>query len=188
MPHSAPKDLPSSFSDLSNYASIIFYDEEHPILTTFTDSLLPPYCILNLSADPELREDLIKIYSLNKLPAMLLNDNIYYENDNIVKTNVSNRVIKLVNNLLLENENVIFIKGTPTRPECGFTSKLVNLLNEAGLEGKYAYFNIFEDEGLRQELKEINKWPTFPQVYLKKKFIGGLDVVKGMVENGEALN
>lgn len=84
----------------------------------------------------------------------------------------------------MENENIIFIKGTPTRPECKFTREVVKLLEEVGLEGKYAHFNIFEDEEMRQDMKKINKYETYPQIYLKNKFIGGIDALKRIRDDG----
>lgn len=185
MAHPAPSTLPSNFSDLSNYTTIIFYDEDHPVSPSFKDYLIPTYCILNLSADPLLKRELTDLFNLVTLPAILINGTVFFVGDKIQKTHTDQRVVRLVNDLLVDNENVIFIKGTPTRPECGFTSKLVDLLDEAGLTGKYAYFNIFEDEGVRQELKKLNGWPTYPQVYLKRRFVGGLDTIRDMKMDGK---
>lgn len=103
---------------------------------------------------------------------------------NIDTRTISFRALNIINKCL-ENKNFIFIKGTPDRPECGFTRQLIDLLKGLDLvNGRdYQYFNIFSDEDVRQTLKQINDWPTFPMIYLKKEFIGGLDVIKEMIED-----
>lgn len=78
---------------------------------------------------------------------------------------------------------MLFMKGTPSAPQCGFSRTLVGLLREESV--KYGFFNILADDQVRQGLKEFSDWPTFPQVYVGGEFIGGLDVVREMIENGE---
>jgi len=81
---------------------------------------------------------------------------------------------------------MLFMKGTPTTPQCGFSNKIVELLNKEGV--KFHSFNILNDEEVRQGLKEYSNWPTFPQLYISGKLIGGLDIVKELVEEGEFKN
>ncbi|KAL9130057.1 MAG: hypothetical protein Q9217_001661 [Psora testacea] len=71
---------------------------------------------------------------------------------------------------------MIFMKGTPSTPQCGFSRQLVGLLREKGV--RYGFFNILADEDVRQGLKEWSDWPTFPQLYLQGELVGGLDIVK----------
>jgi len=78
---------------------------------------------------------------------------------------------------------MVFIKGVPEAPRCGFSSKIVEILKEENV--KYNSFDILSDEEVRQGLKEFSNWPTFPQLYVKGKLIGGLDIVKELHENGE---
>jgi Grx4 family monothiol glutaredoxin len=78
---------------------------------------------------------------------------------------------------------MIFIKGVPSAPQCGFSRTLVSLLRAEGIH--YGFFNILADNSVRQGLKSYSEWPTFPQVYVKGEFLGGLDVVREMIENGE---
>ncbi|SCV73379.1 BQ2448_7305 [Microbotryum intermedium] len=115
--------------------------------------------------------------------------------------------------LMKQSDVVLFMKGDPKTPRCGFSSKIVNILNERGIE--FSTFDILSDDAVRQsesltifpdfpfgprlglliiilacarpplELKKLNDWPTFPQLIIKGEFVGGLDVVKEMVENGE---
>ncbi|CAG8759977.1 31578_t:CDS:2, partial [Racocetra persica] len=76
-----------------------------------------------------------------------------------------------------------FIKGTPSQPRCGFSRKIIEILNDHKV--KFGSFDILTDEEVRQGLKEYSKWPTYPQVYINGELIGGLDVVKEMIDNGE---
>ncbi|CAG8533569.1 12652_t:CDS:2 [Dentiscutata erythropus] len=76
-----------------------------------------------------------------------------------------------------------FIKGTPSQPRCGFSRQIIEILNDHKV--KFGSFDILSDEEVRQGLKEYSKWPTYPQLYISGELIGGLDVVKEMIENGE---
>lgn len=78
---------------------------------------------------------------------------------------------------------LIYIKGTPDFPQCGFSSQAVAALKACGTE--FAYFNIFEDEEIRQGLKTYSNWPTFPQLYVNGELIGGADIVIDMYKSGE---
>ncbi len=78
---------------------------------------------------------------------------------------------------------MIFIKGTPTQPKCKFTRQLLEILNS--LHVRYSYFDILSNEYIRHHLKEYAEWSTFPQIYLLGEFLGGLDIIKEMVENNE---
>ena len=78
---------------------------------------------------------------------------------------------------------VLYMKGTPTFPMCGFSSQLVGVLQELGVE--FTSFNVLEDEAVRQGLKLYSQWPTFPQLYVQGTLIGGCDIVVDMHEKGE---
>ncbi|KAJ3051226.1 Glutaredoxin 3 [Rhizophlyctis rosea] len=78
---------------------------------------------------------------------------------------------------------MLFMKGTPQQPRCGFSRQTIELLNEQGV--KYGSFNILADEDVRSGLKKFSNWPTFPQVYINGELIGGLDILKEMIESGE---
>jgi len=78
---------------------------------------------------------------------------------------------------------MIFIKGTPTEPKCGFSRTLLDILSQQNIT--YNSFDILTDESVRQGLKEYSNWPTFPQVYVRGELIGGLDIVKELVASGE---
>ena len=89
----------------------------------------------------------------------------------------------LINNEIEKNEVCLFMKGTPDAPQCGFSMAVVNLLKI--LEVNFKGVNVLEDEKLRQGIKEFSDWPTIPQLYVKKEFIGGCDIVKEMFEKGD---
>lgn len=82
-----------------------------------------------------------------------------------------------------ENDVVLYMKGTPVFPQCGFSSTVVQILDYVGVE--YASVNVLEDPEIRQGIKDYNNWPTIPQVFIKGEFIGGCDIVKEMFETGE---
>jgi len=90
---------------------------------------------------------------------------------------------KKIENLINENDVCLFMKGTPDAPQCGFSMAVSNALKHLNIDFKG--INVLEDENLRQGIKEFSDWPTIPQLYVKKEFIGGCDIVKEMFENGE---
>ncbi len=81
------------------------------------------------------------------------------------------------------NEVCLFMKGTPEEPQCGFSMAVSNLLKI--MEIKFEGVNVLENQNLRDGIKVYSDWPTIPQLYVKKEFIGGCDIVKEMYENGE---
>ena len=81
------------------------------------------------------------------------------------------------------NEVCLFMKGTPDAPQCGFSMAVSNMLKI--LEVNFKSVNVLENEQIRQGIKEFSEWPTIPQLYIKKEFVGGCDIVKEMYENGE---
>ena len=90
---------------------------------------------------------------------------------------------EFIDNELNNSEVCLFMKGTPDAPQCGFSMAVYNILKI--LEVKFKGINVLENEQLRQGIKEFSEWPTIPQLYIKKEFVGGCDIVKEMYENGE---
>ena len=92
-----------------------------------------------------------------------------------------------INNLItkeIENNDVcLFMKGTPDAPQCGFSMAVSNMLKI--LEVNFKGVNVLEDQSMREGIKIFSDWPTIPQLYIKKEFIGGCDIVKEMYESGE---
>ena len=93
---------------------------------------------------------------------------------------------KIIKNEIDANEVCLFMKGTPDAPQCGFSMAVTNMLKI--LDVKFKGVNVLENEKLRQGIKEFSDWPTIPQLYIKKEFIGGCDIIKEMFENGELKN
>ena len=84
------------------------------------------------------------------------------------------------------NDVCLFMKGTPDAPQCGFSMAVSNILKI--LEVKFKGINVLENQNLREGIKVFSDWPTIPQLYIKKEFVGGCDIVKEMFENGELKN
>ena len=82
-----------------------------------------------------------------------------------------------------ENDVVLFMKGTKSMPQCGFSSRVAGVLNYMGIE--FADVNVLADEAIRQGIKEYSDWPTIPQLYVKGEFVGGCDIVTEMTLSGE---
>ena len=89
----------------------------------------------------------------------------------------------LIQNHIDNNEVCLFMKGTPDAPQCGFSMAISNILKI--LEVNFQGVNVLEDQNLREGIKTFSDWPTIPQLYIKKEFVGGCDIVKEMYENGE---
>ena len=82
-----------------------------------------------------------------------------------------------------KNDVVLFMKGTKTMPQCGFSSRVAGVLNYIGVE--YADVNVLADADIRQGIKDFSDWPTIPQLYVKGEFVGGCDIVTEMTISGE---
>ena len=91
----------------------------------------------------------------------------------------------LIKKEIENNEICLFMKGTPDSPQCGFSMAISNMLKI--LEVNFKGINVLENEHLRQGIKKFSDWPTIPQLYIKKEFVGGCDIVKEMYENGELI-
>ncbi len=93
------------------------------------------------------------------------------------------QIKNLIQNHIDNNEVCLFMKGTPAAPQCGFSMAVSNMLKI--LEVNFKGINVLEDQTLREGIKTFSDWPTIPQLYIKKEFVGGCDIVKEMYENGE---
>ena len=92
---------------------------------------------------------------------------------------IKEKIKKLIN----DNDVCLFMKGTPDAPQCGFSMAVTNMLKL--LEVNFQSVNVLEDQNIREGIKTFSDWPTIPQLYIKKEFVGGCDIVKEMYENGE---
>ncbi len=96
--------------------------------------------------------------------------------------NINQKIKDIVN----KNNIVLFMKGTPDSPQCGFSMAVSNILKH--LKVKFEGVNVLESNEMRQGIKDYTDWPTIPQLYIKGDFIGGCDIVKEMFESGELKN
>ena len=90
-----------------------------------------------------------------------------------------------INNEIKSNDVVLFMKGTPDFPMCGFSAAIVQVLKDMRIE--FNSVNVLDNDKMRECIKEYSNWPTIPQLYVKEEFIGGCDIVKEMNDNGELL-
>ena len=90
---------------------------------------------------------------------------------------------KKIDDLIEKNKVCLFMKGTPDVPQCGFSLAVSNVLKH--LKVSFKGINVLEDNEIREGIKEFSDWPTIPQLYINKKFVGGSDIVKEMFEKGE---
>ena len=89
----------------------------------------------------------------------------------------------LIQNHIDNHDVCLFMKGTPDAPQCGFSMAVSNMLKI--LEVDFQGVNVLEDQNIREGIKVFSDWPTIPQLYIKKEFVGGCDIIKEMYENGE---
>ena len=94
-------------------------------------------------------------------------------------TNVNDKIKEFNKN----NEVVLYMKGNPTFPQCGFSSTVVQILKHIGVN--FQSYDVLQDEELREGIKNFSNWPTIPQLYVKEEFVGGCDIIREMFESGE---
>ena len=91
-----------------------------------------------------------------------------------------------IDDLVKQNDVVLFMKGNASFPMCGFSGRAIQILKACGVEPRaLTTVNVLEDEAVRQGIKEYSNWPTIPQLYVKGEFIGGSDIMREMYESGE---
>ena len=96
---------------------------------------------------------------------------------------MTNPIFEAIEKDISENDVVLFMKGTAEFPQCGFSALVTQILGHLGVE--YKDVNVLEDMDIREGIKEFTDWPTIPQLYVKKEFIGGADIAKEMYQSGE---
>ncbi|RME65374.1 MAG: Grx4 family monothiol glutaredoxin [Alphaproteobacteria bacterium] len=96
---------------------------------------------------------------------------------------MSNPVFEAIQKSIDDNAVVLFMKGTPLFPQCGFSAAVVDILSR--LDVDFASHDVLADPALRQGIKEFSQWPTIPQLYVKGEFVGGCDIVREMYASGE---
>ncbi|HWG81359.1 MAG TPA: Grx4 family monothiol glutaredoxin [Stellaceae bacterium] len=100
-----------------------------------------------------------------------------------MNTNTNNTVVERIKRDIADNAVVLYMKGTPVFPQCGFSAAVVQILTHVGV--KFKGIDVLSDPEIRQGIKEFSSWPTIPQLYVKGEFVGGCDIVREMFEAGE---
>jgi len=100
-----------------------------------------------------------------------------------VSADLNTEVHQFIDGTIKNNPVVLFMKGTPDQPRCGFSSLVVQVLDHLGVE--FAGVDVLQDNDLREGIKAYSDWPTIPQLYVKEEFIGGADIVRELFQNGE---
>lgn len=95
-------------------------------------------------------------------------------------------IAEKISNLIKQDKVVVFMKGVPEQPRCGFSNAVVQVLRMHGVE--YSAHDVLQDEALRQGIKDFSSWPTIPQVYINGQFVGGCDIVLQMHQSGELVD
>ncbi|CAI5756654.1 unnamed protein product [Candida verbasci] len=99
---------------------------------------------------------------------------------------LSNEIKSAIELAIKSTPVVLFMKGTPEFPQCGFSRATIQILGQQGVDpSKFAAYNVLEDQELRDGIKEYSQWPTIPQLYINGEFVGGCDIITGMVKDGE---
>jgi monothiol glutaredoxin len=98
-------------------------------------------------------------------------------------TSTNNPVVERIKRDITDNAILLYMKGTPVFPQCGFSSAVVQILTHLGV--KFKGVDVLSDPEIRQGIKEFSSWPTIPQLYVKGEFVGGCDIVREMFEAGE---
>ncbi len=96
---------------------------------------------------------------------------------------MSNPTFDRIQATVTENPVVLFMKGTPVFPQCGFSARVVQILTHMGVP--FACVNVLEDMEIREGIKAFTNWPTIPQLYVKGEFVGGCDIIREMFQSGE---
>ncbi|EJW04188.1 Grx4 family monothiol glutaredoxin [Edhazardia aedis USNM 41457] len=182
------RDHTKLFESLSTHRKVYFFNNNNPLTKEITLTADANDITVDLSIHPDLEEAVKSYYNIKSLPCIILNPSkkVFYTSNidkNTLNMEDEQHSRNILDKILCDSKVTVFIKGTPHRPECGFTAKLIKILID--LNVKFDFFNIFEDDRVRNGLKIVNNWPTFPQIYFGKQFIGGLDVIEELKENGE---
>ena len=96
---------------------------------------------------------------------------------------MDNPTFERIKQEITENDVVVFMKGTPVFPQCGFSATVVQVLTHLGV--RFKGIDVLQDPGLRQGVKDFTSWPTIPQLYVKGEFVGGCDIIREMFQSGE---
>ena len=101
----------------------------------------------------------------------------------MTEASTENPALKWISDTVTEHPVVLFMKGVPEQPQCGFSAVCVQILDHLGVD--FVGVNVLQNEALRQGIKDFSDWPTIPQLYVKGEFVGGSDIIREMFQAGE---
>jgi len=172
----------SKTKDYSNVKFAKVIAEDIPDITKQLNVTSVPTCIMFCKSKELCRvegADVSQLTTKVKQLAFKVGSNISSLIGSTGSSNIEDRLKALVN----RSPIMVFMKGCPDGPRCGFSRTLVSILND--INAKYDTFDILSDEEVRQSLKTYSNWPTYPQIYVNGNLIGGLDIIKELKESGE---
>ncbi|CAO3635731.1 unnamed protein product [Cunninghamella echinulata] len=197
-----PQDLNSRLKALVNSAPVMIFIKGTPqqprcgFSRTLVDLLANEkvkYSSFNILADEDVRQGLKAYSDWPTYPQVYINGELIGGLDIIKELIASGEFQEMLpkekslttrlQELIEKQPVMVFIKGTPQEPQCGFSRQIITILDDRHI--KYGYFNILSDDDVRQGLKTHVDWPTFPMLFYKGELLGGLDIVKEMVQSGE---
>lgn len=172
----------NTFADIDYDNIVLFYENEIP------PGMEQNIRIINCSKQ-ELRNAVVARYNLETLPALLFYKKvIYLKNDNI-KNYVEDKQLLLereVKRIINSCKIVLFIKGDLFDPYCHFSKEVIQILKDNNVNlNEIVYYNVLKNKEMAEKIKEVNKWPTFPQLFVNGKLIGGCDILKKLNETKE---
>ncbi|ADM11591.1 glutaredoxin-like protein [Encephalitozoon intestinalis ATCC 50506] len=178
------------FEELKEYEVVVAYDDENKKLSNVMKDRGLDYVEVNLAVSEKLRTEFMKHFRVSELPVLLIEGIPALDDPSErIKEYIERKEkksLEKIQSVIDPNKITLFIKGSPEHPRCGFTKSLIEILYGLGVtRDKIEYLDVLSDEDIRERLKEINRWPTFPQVYIRGRFIGGLDIVRKMSEKGK---
>ncbi|KAJ8009400.1 hypothetical protein DPEC_G00088490 [Dallia pectoralis] len=118
---------------------------------------------------------------------LMNNVDVHHAGLGLFSTRLMCSAAKDLGDLVKKDKVVVFMKGTPAQPLCGFSNAVVQILRMHGVN-EYAAYNVLDDQDLRQGVKDYSNWPTIPQIYLNGEFVGGCDILLQMHQNGDLVD
>lgn len=174
------------FYEIDYCGKVVFFNKSHPIeRDLFNDT----YKFINLNNDVLLKAITDK-YNISKLPCVLIYGNKYYLDENSEKDlsniNITSLMDRTIETILNSAEVVLFMKGSIKEPYCRFSKGLVTFLKDVEYDlDSVVYYDILLNDEMRERIKEVNQWPTYPQLFVNGHFVGGFDIVKQLFESQE---
>lgn len=171
------------FYEIDYCNKVIFFDAQ------FDDSLITEdYLKIKLTND-SLKTTIFERYGLKKLPCLLYYKKVIDLTKEQIEKIEQNKTLFLKSefeNIVKKNEFVLFLKGDINNPYCGFSKKVVNILSKHCIDlKKVVYYDILMNDEMREHIKKFNRWPTFPQFFVRGEFIGGCDIIVELDKKGE---